>query len=107
MDTLRVPKLVPHPALQPGAGVVDPSKRKTKVSTGPEGWNPALRDRVSRVLEIRECQWTIKLSEKKLRAGIPARIVLRIPDSYGSLSSNEAHESFDMTPVGSAVHWRG
>ena len=27
LDTLRVPKLVPHPALQPGAAVVDPSKK--------------------------------------------------------------------------------
>ncbi len=26
LDTLRVPELVPHPALQPGAEVVDPLK---------------------------------------------------------------------------------
>ncbi len=30
LDTLRVPKLVPHPALQPGAEVVDPSKVKRR-----------------------------------------------------------------------------
>ena len=30
LDTLRVPKLVPHPALQPGAEVVDPSKGKRR-----------------------------------------------------------------------------
>ena len=49
LDTLRVPKLVPHPALQPGAQVVDPSKRKTKVFLDSEAWNPALRCRVSKV----------------------------------------------------------
>ncbi len=49
LDTLRVPKLVPHPALQPEAEVVDPAKGKTKVSPGPEGWNPALRGRILRV----------------------------------------------------------
>ena len=30
LDTLRVPKLVPHPALQPGAEVVDPSNGKRR-----------------------------------------------------------------------------
>ena len=30
LDTLRVPTLVPHPALQPGAEVVDPSKGKRR-----------------------------------------------------------------------------
>jgi hypothetical protein len=49
VDTLRVPKLVPHPALHPGAEVVDPSKGKTKVFPGPGGWNPALRGRILRV----------------------------------------------------------
>ncbi len=44
---LRVRELVPQPALQPGAEVVDPSKEKTKVSPGPEVWNPALRGRIS------------------------------------------------------------
>ena len=44
-----MPKLVPHPALQPGTEVVDPSKEKTKVSPGPGGWNPALRGRILRV----------------------------------------------------------
>ncbi len=44
-----MPKLVPHPALQPGTEVGDPSKVKTKVSPGPGGWNPALRGRILRV----------------------------------------------------------
>ena len=48
LDTLRVPKLVPHPTLQPGTEVVDHSKVKQRFSPGPEGWNPALRGRTSR-----------------------------------------------------------
>ena len=48
-----MPKLVLHPALQHGTGVVDPSKGKTKVFPGPEGWNPALRGRISKVSEPR------------------------------------------------------
>jgi hypothetical protein len=46
---MSVPKLVPRPALQPGAEVVDPSKSKTKVSPGQGGWNPALRGRILKV----------------------------------------------------------
>ena len=34
LDTLRVPKLVPHQALQLGADIVDPS-RKIKTFPGP------------------------------------------------------------------------
>ncbi len=69
MDTLRVPKLVPHPALQPVAEIADPSKGKAKVFPGPGGWTPALRGQISKVfraqaegynLRIRECQWTTK-----------------------------------------------
>ncbi len=48
LDTLRVPKLVPHPALQPGAEVVDPSNGKRRFPR-PEGWNPAVRYRILRV----------------------------------------------------------
>jgi hypothetical protein len=69
LDTLRVPKLVPHPALQPGAEIVgDPSKGKRRFPrvrragirpsgtefrgfrAKAEGSNP----------RIRECQWTAK-----------------------------------------------
>ena len=44
-----MPKLVPHPTLQPGTEVGDPPQGKTKVSPGQEGWNPALRGRILRV----------------------------------------------------------
>ena len=43
LDTLKVPKLVPHPALQPGAEVVDPSRGKRRflrvrgLESGPPG----------------------------------------------------------------------
>ncbi len=33
----------------PEGAETGPPPKKTKVSTGPEGWNPALRDQVSRV----------------------------------------------------------
>ena len=53
LDTLRVPKLVPHPALQPGAEVVDPSQGKRRFSRVPGGWNPALRSRILKVFRAK------------------------------------------------------
>ena len=37
LDTLRVPKLVPHPALQPGAEVVDLSRKENEGFPGSGG----------------------------------------------------------------------
>ncbi len=43
MDTLRVPKLVPHPALQPGAEIVEHANEKQRfprsggLDSGPPG----------------------------------------------------------------------
>ena len=45
LDTLRVPKLVPHQALQLGADIVDPS-RKIKTFPGPGSQNPAFREQI-------------------------------------------------------------